>query len=254
VRILRLSALGILAVATGCGGPLPTTGAATGTPAAIAQVRLYSSSGSDLTVHTGLPDDQSLRLETRLYASDGHRLTEIVGGVTMELRFDPESLATSTPVPGRSLERVVTALASAGTAGTQTVDLLFPGAPTRTFGPFHVEVQRGGPANAEFRLFDAFNTDLTSHVPLLTGDTTRLEVRLYDAEGRRRTSIPGGAEVTFRFEPATIATALPVAAMPFVKDVIPTAAPGTEGSLFVSVLFLADSMTKTYGPIPVLVH
>jgi len=254
VRIPHLSALGAIAVATGCGGPLPTTGAATGTPAAVAQVRLYSSSGADLSVHTGLPDDQSLRLETRLYASDGHRLTEIVGGVTMELRFDPESLATAAPVPGRPLERLVTALAPAGTAGTQIVDLFFPDAPSKTFGPFHVEVQRGGPANAEFRLFDAFNTDLTAHVPLLTGDTTRLEVRLYDAEGRRRTSIPGGAEVTFRFEPATIATALPVPEGPFLKDVTPTAAPGTEGSLFVSVLFLADSTTKTYGPIQVLVH
>jgi hypothetical protein len=36
--------------------------------------------------------------------------------------------------------------------------------------------------------------------------------------------------------------------------VIPTSAVGTEGSLLVSVLFLADSSTKTYGPIQVLVH
>ena len=34
----------------------------------------------------------------------------------------------------------------------------------------------------------------------------------------------------------------------------PTAAVGTEGSLSISVLFLADSTTKTYGPIQVLVH
>ena len=33
-----------------------------------------------------------------------------------------------------------------------------------------------------------------------------------------------------------------------------TAAVGTEGSLLVSILFLADSTTKTYGPIQVLVH
>lgn len=134
------------------------------------------------------------------------------------------------------------------------MELFFPNAPSKTFGPFHVEVQRGGPANAEFRLFDAFNTDFTAHVPLLIEDTTRLEVRLYDAEGRRRTSFPGGAEVTFRFEPPTIAVALPVTAMPFLKDVTPTAAAGTEGSLFVSVLFLADSTTTAYGPIQVLVH
>ena len=130
MRITRLTVLGAMLLVVGCGGPLPTTGAATGTPAAIAQVRLFVTSGTDLTVHTGLPDDQSVRLEARLYAPDGHRLTEIVGGVTMDLRFDPESLATSVPVPREPLERIVTALAPAGTAGTQMVDLFFPNAPS----------------------------------------------------------------------------------------------------------------------------
>src|SRR5206468_943904 len=110
---------------------------------------------------THRPSGRSIgRLEARLYAPDGHRLTEIVGGVTMDLRFNPESLATSAPVPREPLERIVTALAPAGTAGTQMVDLFFPSAPSKTFGPFHVQVERGGPANPEFRLFDAFNTDL----------------------------------------------------------------------------------------------
>ena len=65
---------------TSCGGPLPTNSAGEGVPAAIAQVRLFDPSGADLTVHTGLPDDQSVRVEVRLYAGDGHRLTDIVGG------------------------------------------------------------------------------------------------------------------------------------------------------------------------------
>jgi hypothetical protein len=254
MRISCLTVLGAMVVGVGCGGPLPTTDAAPGTPAAIAQVRLYSSSGADLTVHTGLPDDQSVRLEARLYASDGHRLTEIVGGVTMDLRFNPESLASAVAVPGRPLERIVTALTPAGTAGTQLVDLVFADAPSKTFGPFHVQVERGGAPNAEFRLFDAFNTDFSQHVPLVTGDTTRLEVRLYDSAGVRRTNIPGGAEVSFRFDPPGLASAHPIPGMPFWEAATPTSLAGNEGSLFVSVLFLADSTTKIYGPIQVLVH
>jgi hypothetical protein len=250
--VLRL--LAVLACGS-CGGPLPTNGAGIGAPGAIAQVRLFDPSGTELTVHTGLPDDQSVRVEVRLYASDGHRLTDIVGGVELALRFSPESLATSVPVPGQPLQQIVTPTAPAGTVGSQTVVLSFPGtASSKSFGPFHVQVQRGGPAGGEFRLFDALNADFTQHVPLVSGETARLEVRLYDAEGRRRTTIPGGAEVTFRFDPASLATAQPVLGMPFVKDVTPTATAGTEGSLFVSVLFLADSTTKTYGPIQVLVH
>ena len=61
--------------------------------------------------------------------------------------------------------------------------------------------QVGAGGQREFRLFDAFNSDFTVHVPLLSGDTTRLEIRLYDSSGVQRTAIPGGAEVTFHFTP-----------------------------------------------------
>ena len=245
-----------LTVAAGCGGPLPSDGAGSGTPAAIAVVRLFDANrGTDLTVHTGLPDDQSVLIEARLYAPDGHRLTDIVGGVALDLQFNPASLATSLPVPGRPLQNLVSANAPAGMSGTQTVVLRFPTTPgMKSFGPYHVEVQSGSHTSGEMRLFDAFNAELTQHVPLVSGDTTRIEVRLYDSTGTRRTSFPGGAEVSFRFDPEGLATALPIARLPFWKAVTPTSLAGNEGSLFVSVLFLADSTTKTYGPIQVLVH
>ncbi|HEY3219740.1 MAG TPA: hypothetical protein VGJ80_03335 [Gemmatimonadales bacterium] len=251
-----VTALIAATVSGSCGGPLPTSSAATGTPAAIAQVRLFDEErGTDLTVHTGLPDDRSVRLEVRLYAPDGHRLTDIVGGVVLTLQFTPESLATALPVPGRPLQAVITPTARVGTSGSQTVSLYFPGTgATKSFGPFHVQVQPGGGGQGEFRLFDAFNADFTAHVPLVSSDTTRLEVRLYDSTGARRTSFPGGAEVTFHFDSDSLATAKPIAGLPFWKAVTPTAAGGTEGSLLVSILFLADSTTKTYGPIQVLVH
>lgn len=253
---IRVALYATLAGCTACGGPLPTNGAGTGTPDAIALVRLYDGNrGTELTVHTGLPDDQSILLEARLYASDGHRLTDIVGGVAMSLRFSPESLATSLPVPQRPLQRLVSATSLAGTSGTQTVVLTFPGTVgARPFGPFHVQVESGTHANAEMRLFDATNAELTQHVPLVGGDTTRIEVRLYDSAGVRRTSIPGGVDISFRFEPDSLAVALPLAGLPYWKAVTPTSALGTEGSLFVSVLFLSDNTTKTYGPIQVLVH
>ena len=256
MRRRTVAGLITVTISGSCGGPLPTSGGATGTPAAIAQVRLFDEErGTDLTVHTGLPEDQSIRLQVRLYAPDGHRLTDIVGGVELTLQFSPASLGNAVSVPGRPLEVVVMPTAPAGTSGSQTVSLHFPGTgTTKTFGPFHVLVERAAQAGAEFRLFDAFNTDLTAHVPLVSGDTTRLEVRLYDSTGARRTSIPGGAEVTFRFDPDTLAAAAPIAGLPFWKAVTPTSAIGTEGSLFVSVLFLADSSTKTYAPIQVLVH
>lgn len=79
-------------------------------------------------------------------------------------------------------------------------------------------------------------------------------MRLYDSTGVRRTTIPGGVEITFQFDPDSLAVAVPISGLPFWKAVTPTAPIGSEGSLLVSVLFLADSVTKTCGPIQVLVH
>jgi hypothetical protein len=249
------AAVVVVALATGCGGALPADGTASGTPAAVAQVRLFDPFGREVTVHTALLDDESLLLEARLYAADGHRLTEIVGGVDFALQFVPESLATSAPVPREPLRRLVTPMAAAGTSGTQLVMLHFPqDGSSKSFGPFHVLVERGGGFSTEMRLFDSSNAELTQHVPLVAGDTTAIEVRLYDSTGARRTDIPGGAQITFRFDPDSLAHAQPIPGQPFWQAVTPTSPVGTEGSLFVSILFAADSSTHTYGPIQVLVH
>jgi hypothetical protein len=255
MRLGRFTALLVITAAASCGGDLPLDSAGAGTPSAVAQVRLFDPFGREITAHTALFDDQSLLLEARLYAPDGHRLTEIVGGVEFTLQFVPESLATSAPVPREPLRRLVTPTAAAGTSGSQVVLLHFPqDGSTKSFGPFHVLVERGGGFSTQMRLFDSSNAELTQHVPLVAGDTTAIEVRLYDSTGARRTNIPGGAQITFRFDPDSLAHAQSIPGKPFWQAVTPTSAVGTEGSLFVSVLFLADSTGKTYGPIQVLVH
>jgi hypothetical protein len=222
----------------------------------VAQVRLFDPRGTELTLHTGLVDEETLRVEVRLYAPDGHRLAEIAGGVDLTLFFTPDSLAASSPVPAQPLQKAVVPTAASGASGSQTVSLHFLGdGSTKSFGPFHVQVQPSAHGGvAQMRLFDSHNVELTQHVPLTSDQTTRLEVRLYAADGSRLTSVAGGAEISFRFDPPSLAAAAAVPAMPFWKDVTPTAPSGTDGWLFVSVLFLADSVTKTYGPIQVLVH
>lgn len=110
-----------------CGGVTPPTGSTgTGRPADVAQVRLFDPGGAEVTLHTGLVDDESLRVEVRLYAPDGHRLSEIIGGVDLTLHFTPESLATSVAVPGQPLQRVVRPTSPSGASGSQSVALNFP--------------------------------------------------------------------------------------------------------------------------------
>jgi hypothetical protein len=241
-----------------CGGPIPSgdKNTAPARPADVARVRLFDSVGTELTLHTGLVDDESLLVEVRLYKADGTRVTDVSGGVTFALEFTPDSLATSSPITGQMLERRVRPTAASGTVGSQTVALHFPGDNSnKSFGPFHVQVQPSVHNGvAQMRLFDPQNAELTQHVPLQSDLTTRIEVRLYDPEGRQLTSVPGGVEIGFRFDPTTLAKADSVAGQPLRKDVTPTAPGGVDGSLFVSVLFLADSVQKTYGPIQVLVH
>ena len=116
----------------------------------------------------------------------------------------------------------------------------------------------GGPGNpgdvASVRLFDAAGTELTFHMPLNTGETTRVEVRMYAANGRQIVTVAGGEELDFTFSPPTLASSTPVAGEPLVREVTPTAPPATPGTLEVALHFPADLSTKTFGPFDVLVH
>ncbi|HWN20249.1 MAG TPA: hypothetical protein VNO19_15155 [Gemmatimonadales bacterium] len=238
-----------------CGGVDPTAvDKVTGQPGDVASVRLFDPRGTELTLHTGLVDNAITRVEVRMFAPDGSRLQQIGGGVELALLFSPASLATSAPVPGQPLMRDVIPTAASGASGSQEVSLQFPGdGSTKFFGPFHVQVQAGEPGGvAEFRLVDAREAEYTQHVPLFVGDTLRLEARLFDSSGSRLAN--PAADIAFRFEPETLAAALPVPQLPFWRDLTATSPAGTEGSLFVSVRFLADTVTRTYGPIQVLVH
>ena len=116
----------------------------------------------------------------------------------------------------------------------------------------------GSPADpqdvASVRLFDGAGTELTFHMPLNTGETAHVEVRMYTANGRQIVSVMGGEELAFTFSPSTLASSTPVDAEPLVRDVTPTAPPGTLGTLEVALRFPGDSSTKTFGPFDVLVH
>ncbi len=116
----------------------------------------------------------------------------------------------------------------------------------------------GSPADpqdvASVRLFDGAGTELTFHMPLTTGETTRVEVRMYAANGHQITSVTGGQDVAFTFSPPTLASSSPVAGEPLMRDVTPTAPPGTPGTLEVALHFPADLSTKRFGPFDVLVH
>ncbi|MGH7548098.1 MAG: hypothetical protein ACREMM_07980 [Gemmatimonadales bacterium] len=107
---------------------------------------------------------------------------------------------------------------------------------------------------ASVRLFDAPGTELTQHMPLVAGETTRVEVRLYAAKGRQITSVTGGLELGFAFSPSSLASSTPVDGQPLIRDVTSSAAPGTPGTLAVALYFPADASTKTFGPFDVLVH
>ena len=107
---------------------------------------------------------------------------------------------------------------------------------------------------ASVRLFDSQLGDVTPHIILISGSTHRIEVRLYTPAGSQVTSVPGGVELGFAFTPAPFATSAAVAGQPLVRDVTPTAAAGEFGQLTITLLFLADSTTTSFGPFQALVH
>jgi len=139
----------------------------------------------------------------------------------------------------------------AGLCGVLGVALLTGcGAPHPTSG--------GSPANpqnvASVRLFNSGLGDLTFHVPLFPGDTLRVEVRMYAANGSQIMSVTGGEELDFTFSPPTLASSMPVNGESLVRDITSSAPAGTPGTLEVALHFPGDLSTKTFGPFDVLVH
>src|SRR5207248_2892034 len=65
---------------------------------------------------------------------------------------------------------------------------------------------------------------------------------------------PGGTDATFVFTPDLYASVVTVVGQPLDRDVTPLAATGAIGQLYVSLIFLADSTTRTFGPFDALVH
>jgi len=104
-------------------------------------VRLFDSTGGELTFHMPLFDSVPLRVVVRMYAANGRYLTSVTGGQDMQFTFTPEGLASSTPVTGQPLARDVLTVAPPGTGGTLDVTLHFPAdTSTKTFRGFEVLV------------------------------------------------------------------------------------------------------------------
>lgn len=109
------------------------------------------------------------------------------------------------------------------------------------------------PEVAAVRLF-AGAADYTDHLFLVEGQTLRLEVRLYAANGDRIEAAATDFDVTFTFSPDSFATAKPVDGTPFVQDVTPVARSGTPGALRVLCDHRRLMFIKQFGPFDALVH
>jgi hypothetical protein len=107
---------------------------------------------------------------------------------------------------------------------------------------------------ASVRLFDSKGPELTEHLPLVAGQTTRVIVRLYAADGHEITTPPAGLEVAFTFNASSFASSATVPDQVLIRDVTPIAAPGTTGELTVVLRVNAQSFIRSFGPFDALVH
>src|SRR5256714_7997555 len=128
---LLLAVLGAALAACGdtvTGGGADPAGAGPGEPHDVASVRLFDSTGGELTFHMPLFDSVPLRVVVRMYAANGRYLTSVTGGEDMQFTFTPEGLASSTPVTGQPLARGVLSVAPPGTGGPLDVTPQVPAA------------------------------------------------------------------------------------------------------------------------------
>src|SRR2546421_4291614 len=101
---LLLAVLG--AALAACGGTVTGGGAnpveaGPGEPHDVASVRLFDSTGGELTFHMPLFDSIPLRVVVRMYAATGGYLTSVTGGQDPQVSFTPARPAASTPPAGQ---------------------------------------------------------------------------------------------------------------------------------------------------------
>jgi hypothetical protein len=108
---------------------------------------------------------------------------------------------------------------------------------------------------ASIRLYAvADGADWSAHIPLFIGDTVRLQVRLFVADGREIVPRQHPVQMSFTFTPASLATATVADSVTLLEDVTPTDTAGAGGGLRVSLTEPATGTTKSFGPFDVLVH
>jgi hypothetical protein len=108
---------------------------------------------------------------------------------------------------------------------------------------------------ASIRLFVLpTNSDWTFHIPLTSGHSVRMKVKLYTAAGREITPLPHPVGMTFQFAPATLATASVADSALLLFDLAPADPPGTQGGLSITLMEPSTATTKSFGPFDVLVH
>jgi len=108
---------------------------------------------------------------------------------------------------------------------------------------------------ASIRLFTvATNADWTGHIPLTTGYTVRLQVRLYTAAGREITPPAHPVAMSFSFAPAALATATVADSALLLFDITPVDSAGTGGDLRITLTEPSTATAKSFGPFDVLVH
>ncbi|PYO93577.1 MAG: hypothetical protein DMD62_09260 [Gemmatimonadetes bacterium] len=107
---------------------------------------------------------------------------------------------------------------------------------------------------ASIHLFATNGDDWTSHVPLTTGYTARIAVKLYTASGREITPPLHPLDMSFSFAPATLAAATVADSALLLFDITPHDPPGADGGVTVELTEPLSGTTKSFGQFYVLVH
>jgi hypothetical protein len=108
-----------------------------GLPADVASIRLFDSSGGDVSAHIVLVATKTQQFDVRMYAANGAEITSVAGGVQVTFTFTPSTIATVAPVADEPLRKHVTTTGPKDTPGSLTVELLFPATlNVRTFPGF----------------------------------------------------------------------------------------------------------------------
>lgn len=243
--VRRISPLAAILLSGACGE-------ISGSHPPIAEIRLFTADGADLSPVVRIPAGDLTTVEARFFDASGAQVRVRHPEHAVRLRWSPANLLSVVPVPNAPFQRQIGVDARCVDAAKS----LWIGyghwgrSDEREFGPFEIELTH---EVARAEIFGPTGEQLSPEVELPFGRTIRIESRFFGCAGDHLSDLPERQSILIFWSDAESVEVQAVPGERFMRDVTARAPVGTTGQMIISYGSADHPNLQLFGPFSVRV-